>query len=316
MKTKVLFLSAILASAGLNSLAHSAVFNLATEKQNIELKQTPKKIAVYDLSILDTLNALNIQAQIVPKATFTGGLTKYNQAQFIKAGSLFEPDLAQLKQLEPDLIFVGGRSAKTRESLQPIAATVDLSAKTEHYMSDLKNRTLTLAKAFKREDMAAQKLKDLDQLQLKVKEQTANKSAVMLFAVGDNYMPHAANDRFGFIHELSGFKSVLPLTEKTDTARPEAGSAEALAAEKKNAELLKSAIQQNPDYLIVLDRGAVNTQKYATKQGINTHAVLGQSQAVKQNRVIFVNADAWYITGAGLDNTAFMLKEIATGISK
>ncbi|TCB50399.1 hypothetical protein E0H80_08850 [Acinetobacter sp. ANC 4779] len=316
MKTKVLFLSAILALVGLNSLAHSAGFNLVTEKQNIALKQTPKKIAVYELSILDTLNGLNIQAQIVPKTTFTGRLAQYNQDQFVKAGTLFEPDLAQLKQLQPDLIFVGGRSAKTLESLQPIAATVDLSPKTDQYMIDLKNRTLNLAKAFKREDLAHKKLKDLDQLQLKVKHQTANKSAVMLFAAGDHYMPHAANDRFGFIYELTGFKSVLPLTEKTDAARPEAGSIEALAIQKKNAEQLNAAIQHNPDYLIVLDRGAVNTQKYASKEGIKTHSVLGQSQAVKHNRVIFVNADAWYITGAGLDNTAFMLKEIAEGISK
>jgi len=91
---------------------------------------------------------------------------------------------------------------------------------------------------------------------------------------------------------------------------------QALAAQKKNAELLKSAIQQNPDYLIVLDRGAVNTQKYSTKQVIKTHSILGQSQAVKQNRIIFVNANAWHITGTGLDNTAFMLKEIAKSISK
>ncbi|WP_425915479.1 hypothetical protein [Acinetobacter sp. TSRC1-2] len=42
----------------------------------------------------------------------------------------------------------------------------------------------------------------------------------------------------------------------------------------------------------MLDRGAVNTQKYATKEGIKTYPILGQSQAVKQNRVIFVNVDA------------------------
>ena len=138
----------------------------------------------------------------------------------------------------------------------------------------------------------------------------------MLFAVGDQYMPHAANDRFGFVYELTGFKSVLPLTEKTDAARPEAGSAEALAAQKKNAENLTAAMQKNPDYLIVLDRGAVHTQNYATKQGIKDHPILGQSEAVKQNKVIFVNADAWYLTGAGLDNTAFMLKEISTAMHK
>ncbi|WP_425915475.1 hypothetical protein [Acinetobacter sp. TSRC1-2] len=56
--------------------------------------------------------------------------------------------MAQLKQLKPDLIFVGGRSAKTLESLHPIASTVDFSPNTNHYMSDLKNRTLNLAKAF------------------------------------------------------------------------------------------------------------------------------------------------------------------------
>ncbi|WP_425915477.1 hypothetical protein [Acinetobacter sp. TSRC1-2] len=55
-------------------------------------------------------------------------------------------------------------------------------------------------------------------------------------------MPHAANDRFGFIYELTGFKSVLPLSAKTDVTHPEAGSIKALAAQKKNAEHLKSAI--------------------------------------------------------------------------
>jgi len=32
--------------------------------------------------------------------------------------------------------------------------------------------------------------------------------------------------------------------------------------------------------------------------------------------VIFVDADAWYLTGAGLDNPAFMLKEILVVIQK
>ena len=132
-------------------------------------------------------------------------MTSYNQAQFVKAGSLFKPDLAQLKQLRPDLIFVGGRSAKTLESLQPIATTVDLSPNTDQYMIDLKNRTSNLAQAFKRENLANKKLKDLDQLLQKVQQHAARKLAMMLFAAGDHYMPHAANERFGFIYELTGF---------------------------------------------------------------------------------------------------------------
>ncbi|MGE8541593.1 MAG: ABC transporter substrate-binding protein [Acinetobacter sp.] len=308
-------LSALLIGLGLSTAVHSAPFHLTLPEQpKVELKQAPEKIAVYDLAILDTLNALNIDAAIVPETTFQGSLSKYQQAQYLKAGTLFEPDLKLLKQAQPELIFVGGRSAKTAEQLQNIAPTLHLSANTDHYMSDLTARTQVLAAAFNKEKIAQQKLYEIAQLQQALKAKTKGKTALMLFVAGDNWMPHAANDRFGFAYELSGLKSVLPLSEKTDAPRPATGSPEALALAQKNAKILKNAVKQAPDYLIVLDRGAVNTQQYAAKEKILSHSVLGQSQAVKNGKVIFVNADAWYLTGAGLDNTQFMLKELAQAI--
>ena len=209
---------------------------------------------------------------------------------------------------------MGGRSAKTAEQLQTIAPTLNLSADTDHYMSDLTARTQVLAAAFKKEKLAQQKLAEVAQLQQMLKTKTQGKTALMLFAAGDNWMPHAANDRFGFAYELSGLNPVLPLSEKTDAPRPAAGSPEAQALAQKNAEILKNAVKQEPNYIIVLDRGAVNTQQYAAKEKILTHSLLSQSQAVKNGKVIFVNADAWYLTGAGLNNTQFMLKELAQAI--
>lgn len=51
-----------------SGLALSAPFTLKVPEQNtIELKKTPQTIAVYDLSILDTLNALGIEAKLFPK---------------------------------------------------------------------------------------------------------------------------------------------------------------------------------------------------------------------------------------------------------
>ena len=305
---------AMITMLGLNTFSHAASFQLQKDAQNIQLKQTPKKIAVYDLSILDTLNALNIEASIVPQSSFAGSLAQYQQDKYLKAGSLFEPDVEQLKVAKPDIIFVGGRSAKSVEKLQNIAPTLDLSANTENYIDDLKTRTNLLAKAFKREDIAQKKLTEIENLQTQLKAKTQGKSAIMLFAVGDNFMPHAENDRFGFVYDLAGFKSVLPLTEKSDAPRPEAGSPEAIALAKKNAEKLSKAIQENPDYIIVLDRGAVNTQKYTAQDNILKHDILKNAQAVKNKQVIYVNADAWYLTGAGLDNTAFMLKELTNAV--
>lgn len=291
-----------------------AKFELNTKDQVLELKKAPQKIAVYDLSILDTLNALNIEAAIVPKSSFSGSLEKYQNDKYIKAGSLFEPDETQLKSSKADLIFVGGRSAKSAEKLNSIAPTIDLSANTDQYMQDLTIRTQLLAKSFKREKIAEQKLKEISSLQAQLKAKTQGKSALMLFAVGNNFMPHAENDRFGFVYDFAGFNSVLPLSEKTNAPRPEAGSPEATALAQKNAAILKNAVDAKPDYLIVLDRGAVNTQKYTAQDNIKQHEILKNANAIQVNQVIYVNADAWYITGAGLDNTIFMLKELLNSI--
>ena len=291
-----------------------AKFELNTKDQALELKKAPQKIAVYDLSILDTLNALNIEAAIVPKSSFSGSLEKYQNDKYIKAGSLFEPDETLLKSSKADLIFVGGRSAKSAEKLNSIAPTIDLSANTDQYMQDLTIRTQLLAKAFKREKIAEQKLKEIASLQAQLKAKTQGKSALMLFAVGNNFMPHAENDRFGFVYDFAGFNSVLPLSEKSNAPRPEAGSPEAIALAQKNAAILKNAVDAKPDYLIVLDRGAVNTQKYTAQDNIKQHEILKNADAIQANQVIYVNADAWYITGAGLDNTIFMLKELLNNI--
>ncbi|MBI1450905.1 MULTISPECIES: ABC transporter substrate-binding protein [Acinetobacter] len=315
MKKSLLCAVLLTLTSTVSSLALAAPFVLKAPEQNaIELKKTPQNIAVYDLSILDTLNALGIEAKIVPETSFSGDLAKYKNTQFIKAGSLFEPDVEKLKVAKPDLIFVGGRSAKAQSQLQQLAPTVNLSTQTEHYVADLEQRTHLLAHAFKREKIANEKLAEIKKLQAELKTLTQSKSALMLFVNKDNYMLHATNDRFGFVYDLTGFKSVLPLSEKSDAPRPEAGSAEAQALAEKNAQLLKKAVETQPDYIILLDRGAVNTQQYTAKDSIKTHAILSQANAVKNNRVINVNADSWYLTGAGLDNTIAMLKELKQAI--
>ncbi|WP_180179190.1 ABC transporter substrate-binding protein [Acinetobacter sp. YH12041] len=311
MKFKTLVLATILGLT--TSFTVSAQVTFDYKDQNIQLKKAPKKIAVYDLSALDTLNALGLEAQLVPAASFAGNLSKYQQDKFTKAGSLFEPDLNVLKTAKPDLIIVGGRSASKAEAVKGIAPTLDLTPDTSQYIANLTERTHVLARAFGKEKIATEKLGKIATLQQQLKKQTEGKTALMLFAVGENFMPHAENDRFGFVYELAGFKPVLDPSEQSDAPCPEAGSPEALKAAEKNIQRITAAIEKNPDYIIVLDRGAVNTQKYTAQDNIQKHSVLKNAKALAEKKVIYVNADAWYITGAGLDNTAFMLEELIKG---
>ncbi len=95
-------------------------FVLQQGKELVQLPDSPKKIAVYDLSALDIFNSLGIPVQIVPKSTFSGNLAHFQQEQFIKAGSLFEPDFQILKQEKADLIIVGGRSAKAIDQVKAL----------------------------------------------------------------------------------------------------------------------------------------------------------------------------------------------------
>ncbi|WP_291358753.1 ABC transporter substrate-binding protein, partial [Acinetobacter sp. UBA3025] len=300
MKFKTLVLATILGLT--SSFTVSAQVTFDYKDQNIQLKKAPKKIAVYDLSALDTLNALGLEAQLVPAASFAGNLSKYQQGKFTKAGSLFEPDLNVLKTAKPDLIIVGGRSASKAEAVKGIAPTLDLSPDTSQYIVDLTERTHVLARAFGKEKIATEKLGKIATLQQQLKKQTEGKTALMLFAVGENFMPHAENDRFGFVYELAGFKPVLDPSEQSDAPRPEAGSPEALKATEKNVQRITAAVEKNPDYIIILDRGAVNTQKYTAQDNIQKHLALKNAKALAEKKVIYVNADAWYITGAGLDN--------------
>lgn len=311
MKFKTLVLATILGLT--TSFTVSAQVTFDYKDQNIQLKKAPKKIAVYDLSALDTLNALGLEAQLVPAASFAGNLSKYQQGKFTKAGSLFELDLNVLKTAKPDLIIVGGRSASKAEAVKGIAPTLDLSPDTSQYIADLTERAHVLARAFGKENIAIEKLSKIATLQQQLKKQTEGKTALMLFAVGENFMPHAENDRFGFVYELAGFKPVLDPSEQSNAPRPEVNSPEALKAAEKNVQRITTAVEKNLDYIIVLDRGAVNTQKYTAQDNIQKHPALKNAKALAEKKVIYVNADAWYITGAGLDNTAFMLEGLIKG---
>lgn len=305
MNRIALFSSLCLSAALLCAPALQAQ-TLTWQGQSVTFKHTPRNIAVYELSALDTLQALGVNASIVPDAVFPATLAAYNQGKATKAGSLFEPDVAVLSAQKPDFIIVGGRSKAKQDTVKDLAPTLDLSPNTDHYMADLQARTELLANAFGKQAQAAKRMRIIQTKQAKLKAQTQGKTALMLFTNKGNFMPHAEGERFGFVYDFAGLKSVLPVVPPKDEnapaqPRPEAGSPAAEAAER-----LQAAVNQQPDYLIILDRGAVNTNDYTAAAEMQKNAILQQAKG----KVIMVDANAWYLTGAGLANTELMLDEL------
>lgn len=280
----------------------SFAFELPHGEGTLTAPTTPEKIVTFDLGVLDTLHTLDIPVVGVPKSTYEGALAPFSKTTVV--GSLFEPDYAVLKEIKPDLIFAGGRSQKAMPELEKIAPTISFTADPTAFLSSVETGAKAIGTAFGKQAQASAALAKLNNTVEQLHAANKGKTGVFLFAVKGNVMTHAPGDRFGYAYELSGLKSVLPAKDSNAPAqpRPEPGSPEAKAAAAKRAETLSAAVKADPDWLIVLDRGAINGGEKTAAQTLAKHPELSQTRAYKAGHVYYVDPNGWYIVTTGLSN--------------
>lgn len=277
-------------------------FELTHNDGTLSLPKPLEAIVSFDLGVLDTLSALDIPVAGVPKSTYEGAWAKYQQLPVI--GTLFEPDYEVLKQLKPDLIVGSGRAAKATPELQRIAPVAMLTPDPNQFLVSFRQVNTALGKAFGKEAQAQQYLAGIDQTIQKLHEVNKGKKGAFLFTVRGNVIPHVPGDRFGYAFELAGLDSVLPARDpKAPVApRPEPGSPEAKAAAQERERVVQTIAQAEPDWLMVLDRGAINGGEKTAANTLAEHPVLSQTKAFKEGRVYYVDPNGWYIVGTGLNN--------------
>ncbi|MCQ9617462.1 ABC transporter substrate-binding protein [Paenalcaligenes niemegkensis] len=281
-------------------------FDLVHSEGAISLPSVASNIVTFDLAVLDSLNTLDIAVAGVPKSSYQGSLAKFSDSPVV--GTLFEPDYPALVKLKPDLIFAGGRSQKEIPKLKEIAPTAMLKSDPSAFLDSFRQGNLALADAFQKKDQAQEAINVIDENVKALHAANQGKTAAFLFVVRDNVIAHVPGDRFGYAYELAGLTSVLPAKDPKApaAARPEPGSPEAKAAEAARAEAMAAIAKAEPDWLIVLDRGAINGAEKTAASTLEKHPLLSQTQAFKEGRVVYVDPNGWYIIGGGLNN----LKEI------
>lgn len=288
--------------------AHS--FELPNDNGLITLKEAPKTIATYDLAILDSLHALDIRAAAVPKSLYTGALADYQQVDTV--GSLFEPDYAKLKEVKPDLIFAGGRSARAIPELEKLAPVASFNVNSKNYLESFVASNLALAKAFGKEEKAQALLdnivKNVEQLQ----KQNSKQTAAFLFVINGNIMQHVPGDRFGYAYELSGFTSVMKTEDMPEILSKRVGQddPEFEKAKQARAATLTEMTQREPDWLLVLDRGAINDAEKTAGATLAKHPEISQTKAFKQGRVIYLEPNPWYVISGGLGNMQMITESL------
>ena len=288
------------------------------------LPGTPRRVAVFDLAALDILQTLGVEVTAVPKAQFPAHLAAYGADKYIKAGTLFEPDAAALRAMQPDLIIVGSRSASKYADMSAIAPTIDLSTSTQSFVGSVVANMLTLGRLFDRQAQAAAKAEELllATRTLQAKGAKAGKG-LLLFVAGQGISPQPAQTRFGIIYELVGITPAVVASDLPppraravagQPAAPAAGSPEAAAAEaqrRRDAELREQQLatllaKVQPDWLFVLDRNAATGGQAQAEKLLAANSAIQQTPAGRSQRVVHLDAPSWYLVGGGygvLENT-------------
>lgn len=256
----------------------------------------PKKVVVFDANALDTMDQLGVGSKVVGTATqnLPDYLKKYRSVE--SAGGIKEPDLEKINAMKPDLIIISGRQADYKEQLNKIAPTIYLSIDNTKTYASVKENVQTIGKIFNKEQLAETKLAELDKKVEQLQEKTKNLNQKALFVLYNegSLAAFGNNSRFGVVFDTFGFTSADDNIQAS------------LHGQNVSYEYV---LQKNPDILFVMDRTkAIGGD--TTSQAVNDNDLIKQTKAGKNNKVINLNPQVWYLAGSGLQAMDIMIEDV------
>ena len=273
---------------------------LTNGKEEVKVKTKPKKIVVFDLGVADTIRELGFVDHIVgmPLKTLPAYL-KDLPSSIQPTGSMVEPDIEAIAALEPDLIIASGRTIKYLDQLKEIAPTVIFSVDQKDYWNSVSKNIRLVASLFGKEaeTKAEEEIKSLEASIKKVadvNEKSTNKTLTLMLNEG-KMSAFGADSRFAFLYQSLKFKAT---DAKIEDSRH---------GQEMSFETIKEI---NPDTIIILNRTLAIGGDNSNADTILNNALFKETNAVKNNRVIQLTSDLWYLSGGGLQSTKLMIEDV------
>lgn len=260
----------------------------------------PEKVLTFDLSALDTLDTLGVPVQGVVKQYLPEYLARYRQDEFENIGSMFEPDFEKVASMAPDLIIVASRSSNSYPMLSQIGPTIDMSVWGDDFLEKFNHGVRDLARLFEVEALAESRLSSLNRKVEKVRALAAGAgNALIVMTNGGKLSAYGPGSRFGLIHDELGLEPVMKNLKAASHGDPIS---------------FEFILQQDPDWLFVLDRdsavGAGSTSARATLDNELIH----QTRAFQNDRIVYLNTVNWYLVGNGLTSVTAMVDEVLAAL--
>lgn len=265
------------------------------------IEKNPQKVVVFDYGVLDSLDKLGVEVVGLPKQSLPGYLEKFNDEKYVNAGGLKEPDFETINEMAPDLIIISGRQQDSYEEFSEIAPTIFMGLDTTKYMDSYKENANLLGEIFGKEAEVETEIAKVEEAitGLNEKATASGKNGLIVLANEGNISAYGPGSRFGILHDVFGVK---PVDEKIEVSTH---------GQNISFEYL---VEKDPDYLFIVDRGSVVEGGQSSAKSIVENKLVENISAVKNDNVVYLNADFWYLSGGGLTSVAEMVKEIEAAI--
>lgn len=268
---------------------------ISDSKGEVKVPADVKKAVVFELSVLDTMDALGIDVEL----GLPSGLPEYlkgYEKDATNVGSMKEANVEAIYDFAPDVIFIGGRLESYYEELSKIAPTVYVSLSAENYIADVKESINNVATIFGKTEEATAKLADLETKaeEAKTLANGTDQKALMLLANEGSLSVYGKGSRYGFIHDSLDVKCADENIEVSTHGQD--------ASYEYISEI-------NPDILYVIDRSAAVGGSVNAKDSLNNDLVNGTT-AAKNEKVVYLDSTIWYLAGGGLNSTIHQINEV------
>ncbi|MFP7492245.1 siderophore ABC transporter substrate-binding protein [Terribacillus saccharophilus] len=303
-----LLLVLLLAACGSNSGSASGA-DKKEEKLTIEhglgkteVTKNPEKIVTFDMGALDTLDKLGVDVAGVPQENLPDYLSKYSSGDYENVGGLKEPDLEKIAGMQPDVIFISGRQSDYYEQLSELAPTIFVGVDTTDYMNSFKKNTETIAKVVGKEKEAETALGEIDDAiaDLKTKAEGMDGKALITLVNDGSVSAYGKASRFGVIHDVYG----VPAVDETIESSTHGQSIG-----------FEYISDKNPDYLFVVDRGAVVGGGTSSAEKVLDNELVNDTNAAKEKHITYLDPGYWYLSGGGLESELEKVKEISDALN-
>jgi len=267
-----------------------------------EVPVNPTRVVVFDMGILDTMEALGLDRYIIgiPMNVIPRSLERFGQSPFINMGTLHQPNLEIVVSHDPDLIIISGRARPMFDELSRIAPTVDLAIDNDNIMGSFRANNTYLGRIFGREAEVAAMLADIDAQIAEVSReaQALGQGSLIILHNQGSLRAFGPGSRFGFIHDVLGVPPV-------DPAIPVAGHGHVVSNEY--------IVANNPDIMFVLDRNYI-AERTATPRHDIENELVRLTTAFANGNIFYLDTELWYLAVGGVQGKSAKIAEIGNAI--